>query len=100
MRMYITSARRHELSGRVCAHAYNYMPGLALQQPLSKTIGYVYLLIFIYGKTIDYCKYGAFVTSTLGLHTMHSSYNFGEPTFIPQLLLPCVYDIYCSFITD
>ena len=28
MRMYITSARGHELSGRVRAHAYNYMPGL------------------------------------------------------------------------
>ena len=29
MRMYITSARGHELSGHVRAHAYNYyMPGL------------------------------------------------------------------------
>ena len=24
MRRYITSARGHELSGRVCTHAYNY----------------------------------------------------------------------------
>ena len=31
MRMFITSACGHELSGRVRAHAYNYMPGLALQ---------------------------------------------------------------------
>ena len=31
MRMYITSARGHELSGRVRAHAYNYMPGHTLQ---------------------------------------------------------------------
>ena len=28
MRRYITSARGHELSGRVRAHAYNYLPGL------------------------------------------------------------------------
>ena len=28
MRMYITSAHGHELSGRVRAYAYNYMPGL------------------------------------------------------------------------
>ena len=28
MHMYITSARGHELSGRVRTHAYNYMPGL------------------------------------------------------------------------
>ena len=31
MRMYITSARGHELSGHVPAHAYSYMPGCALQ---------------------------------------------------------------------
>ena len=31
MRMYITSARGHELSGRVRSHTYNYMPGRALQ---------------------------------------------------------------------
>ena len=31
MRRYITSARGHELSGRVRAHAYNYMSGRALQ---------------------------------------------------------------------
>ena len=31
MCMYITSARGHELSGRVRAHAYNYMPGRVLQ---------------------------------------------------------------------
>ena len=31
MHMYITSACGHELSGRVRAHAYNYMPGHALQ---------------------------------------------------------------------
>ena len=28
MHRYITSARRHELSGRVHAHAYNYYAGL------------------------------------------------------------------------
>ena len=28
MRMYITSARGHELSGCVHVHAYNYIPGL------------------------------------------------------------------------
>ena len=31
MRMYITSARGHELSGRVRAHAYNYMTGLNVE---------------------------------------------------------------------
>ena len=31
MHMYIASAHGHELSGRVRAHAYNYMPGRALQ---------------------------------------------------------------------
>ena len=31
MHMYITSARGHELSGRVRAHVYNYMPGHVLQ---------------------------------------------------------------------
>ena len=31
MRMYITSARGHELSGRVRAHAYNFMPGRGIQ---------------------------------------------------------------------
>ena len=57
MHMYITSARGHELSGRVRAYPYTYMPGRALH------------------KTIDYCKYGA-SDHYLGLlfswlHTLH-----------------------------
>ena len=31
MHMYISSAHGHELSGRVRAKAYNYMPGRGLQ---------------------------------------------------------------------
>ena len=41
---------------RVRAHAYTYMPGRALQIITTKPLS----------KTVDYYKYGASVTTTLG----------------------------------
>ena len=58
MRMDITSARGHELSGRVRAHAYNYMPGLNVHKAecvwVAKYASNSYHLV---SETIDnYCR--------------------------------------------
>ena len=75
---YITSARGHELSGRVRAHAYNYYAWAEC----------TWVAICDHALCIlwSYCLAGYTYTA------LHSSYHIGEPSLIPKLLLPCVYD--------
>ena len=55
------------------------MPGLNARGLQSVTMHYVYILW-------SYCLAGYTYTA------LHSSYHIGEPSLIPKLLLPCVYD--------
>ena len=97
------SARGHELSGRVCAHAYNYY-ALAecawvakfklLITPLRSEAIIIFCIILQVWFSLKS------VTTTPGLlfswlhnyTALHSSYHIGEPSLIPKLPLPCVYD--------